>query len=41
MVMAPTLVVTWLFFMNGWHALVLWLSAAAPRRSSALRGAQE
>lgn len=36
MVLAPTLVVTWLFFINGWHALVLWVtvrSASGPSAS--------
>lgn len=34
MVLAPTLVVTWLFFINGWHAWVVWRSGrAAPFRT--------
>jgi hypothetical protein len=31
MVLAPTLVVTWLFFMNGWHTLVLAMSRRSPQ----------
>lgn len=36
MVLAPTLVVTWLFFINGWHALVLWVTVrSAPAKEAA------
>ena len=38
MVLAPTLVVTLLFFMNGWHAFVLW-SAGKRATAPSLRAA--
>ncbi len=37
MVLAPTLVVTLLFFMNGWHAFVLWWSADRRVTATSLR----
>lgn len=30
MVLAPTLVVTWMFFINAWHSYVLWRYTATP-----------